>query len=270
MKEFLRFLSSMLFVKHLLITIVAGILIIFGTLWWLNIYTDHGDTQPVPDYRGMTVEEAKEVLEEQDLVYEITDSVYLVRKEKGAIVEQNPRPGFQVKEGRTIFFTLNAVKPKMVQMPNVKGVSFRQAKAIIETNNLRVGSLQYQRDMAINNVLEQKYNGDTIKPGTRIPQYSKIDLVLGSGVETNYTYIPNLLRDELSQAKEEILNAYCNIGDIMADNTVQTYSDSLKAQVWQQSPNPRDRANMRLGTEVDIWITNNKDKLPSDSLMHMD
>jgi eukaryotic-like serine/threonine-protein kinase len=90
----------------------------------------------------------------------VSDSVFISHEARGTVIDQNPAPNFRVKEKRTIFLTINAMNPERVSMPDVTGVSLRQARAIIETRGLEVGTLIYVPDIALNNVLRQQYKGE--------------------------------------------------------------------------------------------------------------
>ncbi len=260
--KFLRFLISRVFFKHILLALGTAVLVVVLTLLGLNMYTRHGQALPVPDLRGKTIEEVKKTTRQEDLRYEVVDSVFLMNKGRGTVVDQNPAPGFRVKENRTIFITLNAVNPKKVNMPNVMGVSFRQAKAILEASGLRVGKIRYESDIALNNVLEQNHENKTINPGTKILKYSKIDLVLGNGYSTPRTFIPSLIGNRFNLAKEKILDSYCNVGTVKFDQSVNNYSDSLNAMVWKQFPSPMEKQVKKMGTPIDLWLTLEQEKIP--------
>lgn len=179
--RFIDFIFSKMFLKHLLLAIVAGNIIFWGSLFLLNFYTRHGEAIPVPDLQGMTVEQALAKLQENSMQGVVTDSVFLLDKPKGTIIDQNPPVRFKVKNGRKVFLTINSFFPERVQMPNMVGVSLRQAKAMLETYGLKVGKLRYVPDIARDNVLEQKFKGKKITEGTLIEKGSFIDFVLGKG-----------------------------------------------------------------------------------------
>ncbi|MBI5218398.1 MAG: PASTA domain-containing protein [Bacteroidia bacterium] len=179
--RFIDFLFSKQFLKHLLLSIIIGNVLFWGSLFFLSFYTRHGEAIPVPDVRGLTIEEAAKKLQEKSFLFEITDSVFLTDKKKGAIVEQNPPADFKVKKGRKIFLTINSFFPERVKMPNVVGVSLRQARAVLETYGLKIGRTRYVPDIAKDNVLEQKFKGKKITEGTTIEKGSAIDLILGKG-----------------------------------------------------------------------------------------
>ena len=54
-KEFFSFKSNKYFWVNILVMIVAVVLIVFGVMKWLDVYTRHGEAVVVPDVKGMTV-----------------------------------------------------------------------------------------------------------------------------------------------------------------------------------------------------------------------
>jgi eukaryotic-like serine/threonine-protein kinase len=262
MKDFFRFLVSRLFLKHL--SIIAGlsislaICIFFG----LKIYTRHGRAYAVPDLRGLTVAEAEMITSARKLRYKIADSVFISHEARGTVVDQNPIPNFRVKENRTIFLTINAMNPEILAVPDVTGVSLRQARAIIETNGFQVGKLIYVPDIALNNVLRQQYNGKDIKPGEMIMRGESIDLVLGEGLSARTTNIPNLRYMNLESARRHILESSLNVGAIIYDKSIITDQDSLNSFVWRQRPEYSEDLRMRLGSTIDLWLSVDSTLLP--------
>jgi len=268
--KFLKFLISRLFIKHLLYIIVLTIFVLAFFFLFLNIYTRHGQALSVPDLRGLSIKEAQEILISKKLHYQIVDSVYNNFLTGGSVVEQNPPPDFKVKVNRTIFLTINAFNPEMVRMPNVIGVSLRQAKAIIETAGLVIGRLNYAPDIAVNNVLQQKYKGNNIEPGDSIPKGSKIDLVLGRGLSDEKTASPDLIGLKLPEALDKITSRYLNIGAIIYDGSFTNAVDSANAFIWKQRPVFDDQTMLNLGSTVDIWITADSTKLPQADTTSID
>ena len=260
--DFLKFLISKLFFKHLFLAIaISGFLLLF-TFVALRIYTRHGQALSVPDLRGKSEAEVAEIILEKELKYEIVDSVYNKEYERGTVVDQNPPPEFQVKKGRTIFLTINAVVPEMTRMPTVVGVSLRQARSVIETAGLKIGRLSYIPDIAVNNVLQQKYKGNVIEEGDSIPKGAVIDLVLGRGLSDDRTAAPDLIGLYLEQAVDKITIRYLNLGAIIYDGTVENEEDSLNAFIWKQRPVFDNETLLNLGSAVDIWLTVDSTKLP--------
>ena len=264
--DFLRFLASKLFWKHFALAILISVFVLIFALVFLRIYTRHGQAFSVPDLRGLSITETKQVLESKKLTFQIIDSVYNNYVAPGCVVEQNPPPDFKVKENRTIFLTINAFNPEMVLMPNVVGVSLRQAQAIIETAGLIIGRLNYVPDIAVNNVLEQKYKGIMIESGDSVPKGSKIDLVVGRGLSDEKTAAPYLIGMDLESAINKITSRYLNVGAIIYDSSIVDFEDSLYAFIWKQNPVYDDETLINLGSTVDVWVTADSTKLPADTL----
>ncbi|HKL38505.1 MAG TPA: PASTA domain-containing protein [Bacteroidales bacterium] len=260
--KLLDFIKSRDFLKHLVIAVVVAIVLFSSTFMILNIYTQHGDSFPLPDFKKLSREEASELAADYDVEVEVTDSVYQDDWPKGTVVKQNPTAGFHVKQERTIFLTMNAQNPEMVKMPNVVGLSHRAAKATLNNSGLKIGKLIHVPDIAVNNVLKQKISGEEIDPGETIPKGTQVDLVLGKGLSNRRADLPELIGDTLARAKNVILQNAMNLGAVKYDTTVHNGEDSSRAFVWQQYPPYKDNKEIRLGTYIDLWLTLDSAKLP--------
>ncbi len=251
----LKFLSSKIFYKHLAYAIGGVIVMLFLTFLILKVYTHHGQSISVPDFKGLSMEEVYLKAKKSKMRIEVSDSVFNNSLPKGTVIEQNPVVGFKVKKNRRIFLIVNAYNPEKVKMPNIVGVSHRQAEAVLKNAGLEIGRLIHIPDIAVNNVLNQKYNGEEIKEGFMIPKGSKVDLVLGMGLSNQKTQIPNLDNYSLERAKNRILRSALNIGAIIYDESIVTAEDSIDAKIWRQYPSYRENKLIRLGSTVDVWLT---------------
>ena len=185
----------------------AGILLalLIVVIILLKIITRHNSEFEVPDFAGMTMQDAQEVANDSHLRLEVTDSVFLPKMGRGIIFRQNPHTGSMVKKNRRILITINSIMPKQVVMPSLIGYSLRQAKAELVERQLNVGKLIYVPDMATNNVLSQTIDGRYIPSGSSIESGSEVDLQLGnSGGES--TFIPNVLGFSLITAKDVLID----------------------------------------------------------------
>ena len=218
----------------LAVLFVAAILVLASI--GLGAITQHNKEIDVPDFTNMTFEEAKYNAERVGLKVEIADSVFVRRMKKGAVFTQYPKGGSRVKKGRSIQLTTNAKTAKEVTMPLLVGYSMRQAKAELASKGLNLGRLIYVNDMATNNVLKQLYNSREIKAGTQIESGSYIDLMVGLNSEDNRTYAPNTIGLKYLRAVDAVHDNSLNIGKLHFDKGVKTYSDSLNAVVYKQSP----------------------------------
>lgn len=261
--EFLKKIWKNDYLRNLIYAICGIGILIAVMMIFLNVYTRHGESQPVPDFKGMTLGEVYKLADDQDLRIEVTDSVFLQTLRPGTIIEQNPKANVLVKKNRKVFLVINCIVPKKVETPNVVGYSLRQGKAVLESKRLKVGKITYSPDIATNNILEQKYKGRDIRAKESIIVNSEIDLVLGYNSESDSkTSIPSVVRQSANAAHSTLINASLNCGRKYFDNTVVTAEDSLTATVYKQSPGARSAADTPLGNAVDIYLTKDQTKIP--------
>jgi len=179
----ISFLKSKVFFKQLAIAIVASIVLVFFIMKWLNFSTNHGDFETVPDLTGKSIDVAKIELEENNLVMKIQDSANFNPKyPRYSVIEQDPKPNAQVKENRKIYITLNPSGYRKIEVPNsIIGKTFRQAKPTLEALGFTIGKTTYIDYIGKDELRVMKYKGNRIKPGTKLPKTSVIDVVLGNG-----------------------------------------------------------------------------------------
>lgn len=252
---------SNVYIRTISLGIGVGIVALLLLTIFLNIKTRHGQSFMVPDFRGKTSAEVHKLARKKNLRIEITDSVYIMNRVPGSVIDQTPMPSTQVKKNRRIFLIINAQNPIKVKMPNLVGYTLRQAKAILEQDNLEIGHLSFKPDMGVNNVLQQIYHGSTIEAGTMIPKGSKVELVLGRGFD-NRTNLPLLIGQKLNDAKNQIIEASLNVGKIKFDETIKDYKDSLDARVYSQYPAYSIPNDISFGANVNIWLTLNQNRIP--------
>jgi beta-lactam-binding protein with PASTA domain len=260
--DFLRFLITKKFLRHLGLAAAIAIILLLGTLVWLKIYTHHGKTITVPDLTGLTVEEVEDVSSSRHLSFEVVDSVFSNEMPRGTVIKQNPDGNSRVKKNRKIFLTMNAVNQEMIAMPQLVGLSFRQARLAMQNAGLIQGTIEYRPDYAKNNVLQQKHNDSVIKEGTEITKGSVIDLVLGMGLSSSTTRIPHLVGTELEEAAEIIARYYLNLGAVTYDESFQDAEDSSGAFIWRQYPEFDEFRRLNMGMEMDIWLSLDSTLLP--------
>ena len=255
------FLSNWV-IRNLLIALCVVVVLVVGAMVFLNRVTQHNKELSVPDFSNMSVAEAEYAASQAGMRVEVTDSVFVKRMKKGAVYRQNPVPGAKVKKGRRIVLTINAVNSKKVTMPNLVGLSLRQAKAELMSRGLVLNRLVYVQDMATNNVLRQLKGNREIEPGTMIDSESSIDLVLGLNDMDNKAYVPDVTGLKNMSAVEAMFDHSLNIKDLKFDETVKDYEDSLNAMVYRQVPEPSDSVSVVMGEEVMLYLTTDVAKIP--------
>lgn len=261
-----RIFKKKVFWRTLLYAVGLYVLIFLVVAFGLKIYTLHGKSFPVPDFKGLTAQRVHELVRENHLNYQMIDSTFIPYLPKGTVIEQAPLPGVHVKRNRTIFLTVNAFNQAKVEMPNVVGVSFRQGKTTLESRGLKVGKLIYAPDFAKNNILKQMVAGKEVAQDELIEKGQTIDLVLGNGLGYSTSPIPDLYQFTFSRAANDVSDSYFNLGRVFYDSSVKTYNDSISAKVWKQQPEFIPGGRAVLGSKIDLWLSLDPEKFTRVSL----
>ena len=180
-KEFFSFKTNKYFWLNLIAMMAVVILLLFGVLKWLDVYTRHGEAVVVPDVKGMTVGEAEMLSRNHGLVCVVSDSNYVKNKPAGSILELNPSAGQKVKEGRTIYLTINTLDVPLRLVPDVAdNSSVRQAQAKILAAGFKLSEnelISGEKDW----VYGVKYKGRQLNMGDKVPVGATLTLLVGDG-----------------------------------------------------------------------------------------
>lgn len=180
-KEFFSFKANKFFWLNIVAMIVVVVVLIFGVLKWLDVHTRHGETVVVPDVTGMTVDEATKMFEKQGLVCLISDTKYVKDKAAGIILDLKPGAGAKVKEGRTVYLTVNTLDIPLRVIPDVAdNSSLRQAEAKLQNAGFKLTEIQLvqgEKDW----VYGVKYQGRQVSAGEKVPMGASLTLMVGDG-----------------------------------------------------------------------------------------
>jgi beta-lactam-binding protein with PASTA domain len=178
----IKFLTSKVFFKQLGLAVLAVVVIAFILMKWLNITTNHGNFETVPELKGKSIEVAKIELEQNNLVMEIQDSSnYNPNYPKFSVIEHDPIAGKQVKKNRKIYLTLNPSGYSKVTVPDLRQRTFRQAKPTLEALGFKIGEKTYIDNIGKDMILGLRYKGKPIEPGAKLEKTSVVGVVLGNG-----------------------------------------------------------------------------------------
>ena len=242
-----HFLKEKKFYLHLLIIVLLSIALLWLTFKLLDSYTRHDKVYTMPDFVGQDFQQVKHDYH-KDFNFILIDSVYPKGQQPGSIYQQDPLPGSKIKKGRNVYAIIVAVTPEKTVMPNVKGISLREAIGRLESSGLDVDHLEYETYSYKNNVIDQYYQGAPIAKGTELVKGSKIVLRVGIGDDKSNVKVPNLIGKTAQETKRLLNLAGLNLGvESREDN------DSIQYMcVRKMSPGPSSGA-VKPGTYVDIW-----------------
>jgi len=245
--------SLKLILKNLLIFAVILTVLIVLVLTGLNKYTQHDSVITVPDVTTLTVENAAQFFEKKELRYKVVDSIRVLTQLPGAILEQKPAPGSQVKQNRIIFLTINASTEERILIPDVKDCSQRQAVATLEAAGLRVRDVEYVPSEFRDLVLGVRYKDRNITPGFKLPRGSSVTLVVGQSMAGGEVIVPSMHGLFLQEAMESAHSRNLNIGNVYYDVTPANTEEAKSYQIYRQDP--ITGSSIEMGKKVDIWMS---------------
>jgi beta-lactam-binding protein with PASTA domain len=242
-------------IKRILLALLIIVVLSWSTLILIDVYTRHGESVPVPDLRGLYVEEANNILQNNELYSLVIDSVYVREKALGTIIDQIPPAGSSVKKNRSIFLIVNKKQFRKIPLPDVNDISYRQADALLRSLGLRISNVIYSPSEFKDLVIDVLYNGKSIEPGTRLSEGSSVVLMVGSGMGNNVAQVPSLVGLTLAQAKELAIASSFVIGGVNFDEAPG--ANEGKFLIFKQQP--LGGQGEPVGSRIDVWLTRDQD-----------
>lgn len=241
-----------LFHWKVLVNLVLAAVIFIGLVWltfrWLELHTNHGKEIPVPNVMNRSVHEAIKILDDQGLEYKVDSGTYDPKYKPFQVLNMFPKPGSRVKNGRIIEVRVNPRTWGKVTIPDIldryKGLAFRRLAQV----GLKVGDTIFEPSIQRDAVIRMLHNGVVIKPGSQLPRFSTIDLVIGAGPKRNIA-IPNLVGLTVAQAKAIVANNLFEIGLVEYEDGKGDDTDI----VYYQDPAGGDLRDQ--GMQVDLWAS---------------
>ncbi len=176
----------------------------------MPLYVRHGQSITLQDVTNMPLDKATRRLATMGLEVIIQDSVTNPVLPPNTVMEQNPKPGTNIKEGRAVFLVITKGK-EYVQMPNLIGKALKSAKLILSQLSLNVDTTEYVYDY-------DKPKGvicrQSIHPGMLLAKYSDVIIWISNGPPVQTYDVPDLFGLSLDAAKKKIREAKLSVGQI--------------------------------------------------------
>ena len=180
-KEFFGKFASGFLWGNILAMVLVIVALAFGVKYGLDVYTRHGEGIEVPKVEGMVYQKARALMEERGLYLVVTDSGYNKRLPANSILIQNPGPSMKVKQGHTIYVTVNSPSSPSFAIPDlVDNSSFREAEAKLTAIGFKLTPPQ-QVEGEKDWVYGILCRGRRVSTGDRISIDSPLTLLVGNG-----------------------------------------------------------------------------------------
>ena len=194
-KEFFSIKKNFFFWGNLLAMAIVAVGLVWGVFKWLDHYTDHDVAVTVPEVIGLQWDEAEALLRKHTLTPVVSDSTYNPSKPGGIILDMTLAQGSVVKEGRSVYLTVNTNRPPMRVIPDlIDNSSLREAEAKLKAMGFVLAendTIEGEQDW----IYGIKYKGASLKNGDEVPLGATLVLEVGGG---EYMFMEEMMGDSLS------------------------------------------------------------------------
>jgi eukaryotic-like serine/threonine-protein kinase len=193
---------------------ILEIVLLFGLA---GCFSSNKKLIQVPDFRGVSLEEAKQLAKAKGLKVIISDNGFFPSVKKGYVVTQTPFPNTNVKKDRTIALQISN-GPAVVIMPDLFGMEFGKASEAVARLNLYFEVVEEDPDWKDPDPKDDK-NFDLGYIVKQIPSPGS-EIISGSGVKVTVykpmlQLVPNLIDVTLDDARSMIASSGYFVGTII-------------------------------------------------------
>ena len=211
-------------------SIVAALVVALGICYALGMFG--GKEIEAPDFSGLSVKEAEQLAEENDLKIKEGDPVFTDEVEAGLIVNQDPEAGTTIKTGSSITVFVSG-GPGDGEVPDVVGQDEEEAQEEIESAGFKCKITTQASEKNAGTIISQDPAG-----GTQAEKGSTVNLVASDGSLARST-MPYLKGKTLAEAESALENANLKLA-VKNDADL----DALKASQQQTDAQFEDAARL--------------------------
>ncbi|MFW5995781.1 MAG: Stk1 family PASTA domain-containing Ser/Thr kinase [Halanaerobiaceae bacterium] len=203
----------------------------------------------MPDLTGMTLREAEVTLDNEELEIAEREHEYNSEYEEDHVFDQEPSPDEELgSDDEIVLYISRGDQPRMVEMPNVIGLSLEEAEKNLEDADLSPGEIEREETKRFleDQVFEQEHS-----QGEEIPEGEEVDLNVSSGLinsddaETH----TNTVRVEALEPGNQIIRI-----DVEDDNG----RDTIYEDEHERGDVVREKINSVGSTLIEVYINDEK------------
>lgn len=243
----------------------VGVLLMIGFVAYLVVdaaimpaYTRHDVSIRVPNVESRPFEEAKSLMQDRSLQVQRQVGRYNPNVDRGIVVDQTPLPSAKVKPGRRVYLTVNAGELPTVRLPDLTGMSVREAKNRLSSLDLEVGTVQ---EDPIPSPYANTITKQTPTPGDSLKEGKSVDLWYSTGLGDQEVAVPNVVGYTVSDARDFLLRQ--ELRSVVVDTNLtgdeglaqDVDVDSLESTIYVRRQGHSPDARVQAGTEIRLFTT---------------
>ena len=197
----------------------------------------------VPDFKGMTLEEAQEEAEKLGLKIEEGEKVYSPDQEEGLITSQSPSKGSKVAKDTVIKVNISKGKKNGV-VPNIVDMDYKEAKKYLEEFGFELGMIKtVTSTKPVDTVVYQ-----SVAAGTSADVGTVIDVEVSDGKGKELKTVPMLVGLDIDAAKSTIEACGFKVGNISYEESSEAKNIVIRQQYKKDE-------ELEEGSTIDIVIS---------------
>lgn len=232
--------------KKKIAIIAAAVIVALAALVGIGFATGLFDKKDieVPDFRGMTIEEAEDKAEDLGIEVKIGKYEFSTEYEQDQIMDQDPNHGEMVAKGDTVTVDISKGGERGV-IPNLIGKSEEDAKKMIEDYGFELGTVKEKESHEEKGtVIEQDPSA-----GSEGKQGDTINITISDGSGKEMGEVPYVLGMSEDEARAAIEKAGFKVGDV-SEGVSSAYDNGQV--MWQEY---NGGTSLEKGTAIDIKIS---------------
>jgi len=180
----------------------------------------------MPDIRGMSQSGASSQLRVLQLDVEVARQMAHPTIPEGMILDQIPAPEARIRGGRTVRVVTSSGPPAGL-LPNLTGLSLRQAEITLQRERFRVGRVLKLRRRGVTQSVVDYQNPQA---GTQLFKGAVVDLVVAEPAATDLMRMPDLRGVPLFKARQVIADAGCVLAPVLFERTSRSQPNLVLSQ----------------------------------------
>jgi D-alanine-D-alanine ligase len=250
------FLSSGYFLRNLGAMLAVLVVAFLLLTVFLRLYTDHGETVQVPNYVGLSLEDATRKARSRGFAVEVDYAPYDPSTGNEEVLDQEPPPLARIKQNRTIYLTVVG-PPRPVILPEFREAAYDYDQYVAKLNGLKVLAVRKQEifdpQLEPNTILYAYYRGEKltendIKGGIEVMQGETVELVVTKN-QSEHVRLPSLVCKRYSEAEFLLGSLELQIGEVVGDVAVRA-----DAYIYRQEPAFSPGMTIRLGSQIKLYL----------------
>jgi len=249
-----RFLISRVFWVQLGLAAVLGMVGFVSLNIGLRGFTRHSERIEVPAVGGLDRTGAVVALEAAGLRPVVIDSLYNAKGQSGAVVEQDPGAGVEVKGTRNVYLTVYRSTPPSERLEIEEGMDAGVARILLDVKGFPFRERYEPTEELAGLVLDVRDAlGNSLGPDDRMPKGAGLVLVIGERTERQVD-LPDFVGLSFLQAMALIEDAELLPGRMRWSALPADGQDTVLAVISSQLPEYVPGRRVRAGSEIDFDV----------------